>query len=70
MHWPGCIRWQVCHRWVVQAALVGLNCRLAQNKELVTADMSREMLDSMGQKPSLSDVRLWAVCAGLCVVIS
>ena len=50
---------------LVPVTLAGLGRRLARpkvRKEPVTADMLRAMVDSVGQEPSLSDVRLLAVC--------
>eukprot|EP00731_Ephydatia_muelleri_P033190 Em0026g10a len=50
---------------LVRVTLAGLGRRLARpkvRKEPVTADMLRAMVDSVGQEPSLSDVRLLAVC--------
>ena len=50
---------------LVRVTLAGLGRRLARpkvRKGPVTADMLRAMVDSVGQEPSLSDVRLLAVC--------
>eukprot|EP00731_Ephydatia_muelleri_P022389 Em0014g980a len=50
---------------LVQVTLAGLRSELVQPKmckEPVTADMLRAMVDLVGQKPSLSDVRLLVLC--------
>ena len=50
---------------LVRVTLARLGRRLARpkvRKEPVTADMLRAMVDSVGQEPSLSNVRLLAVC--------
>lgn len=50
---------------LVQAALAGFRHMLAQpkvRKEPVTADMLKAMVDAEGPEPSLSEVRLLAVC--------
>ena len=50
---------------LMQATLAWFRHRLVQpkvRKEPVTADMLRAMVDSMGQDPSLSDIKLLAIC--------
>ena len=50
---------------LVQVTLAGLRSELARpkmGKESVTADMLRAMVDLVGREPSLSHVRLLAVC--------
>ena len=50
---------------IVQATLAGLRRMLARpksRKEPVTADMLREMVEAAGPDPSLTDVRLLAMC--------
>ena len=50
---------------IVQATLAGLRRMLARpksRKEPVTADMLKEMVEAAGPDPSLTDVRLLAMC--------
>lgn len=66
MHFHGCIRQRAtCEQFpLVQASLAGHRCMLAQpkvQKEPVTAEMLKSMMEAAGPEP-LSEVRLLVVC--------
>ena len=69
MLFHGCMGWQGCSHWgglpLVQTTLEGLKRTLARpkvRKEPIMADMLKAMVEVAGPDPSLTEIRLLAVC--------